>query len=319
MKFKITPGDALGASLRSELVSLLGGINSQLNRGLQDLAQQGEAKAKDWAATRLHRTRQQYELALNAVQLGPNKWAIVLDASAAHLEEGYASYDMKKGMLNSTSVVKEGSRRGQPWVRRSKDGYRYAVVPLDQSNTGHGAGMTNPSSEIQITNPVTQGPNGLTRQGGPKAQGQQTAGDLKADMDHMIKRANKVGFKGAPSGTRLVPEKGGPTGNMVMVKPGQTMREALGEGQGFNLGKSMGGRTIDANPLLTGLVKKTWDQKQKNGKVKTMNAYMTFRVVSEKSGGWIHPGFWGARIFPDLEAWADRALSKMVEDILKSA
>jgi hypothetical protein len=314
MKFKVTPGENIGVNLRSELINLLSGINASVNDGLAQLAQQGEAKAKDWAAIRLHSTRQQYESACNVVQLGPNKWAIVLNADAAHLEEGYASFDMKKGMLDSKAVVKTGKNAGKPWVRISKDGFKYAIVPMDQSGTGNGAGMNSPDSQVQIQNPVTMGQNGiLGRSNGPGAVGTQSRGDLKADMDHMIKRANKVGFKNAPSGTRLV---GGANPNeMTMVQPGQK----VSDGTPFNLGKSMGGRSIEGNPLLNGLVKNEFQQKQKNGKTVTKSAYMTYRVVSEKSKGWIHPGFWGARIFPDLEQWASQALPRMIEDILRSA
>jgi hypothetical protein len=313
MKFKINPANSIGQSLRSELLDLLGGINSQVNDGLASLTQQAEAKAKDYASTRLHATRQQYESALNAVQLGPNKWAIVLNADAAQLEEGYASYDMKPGMLNSNAIVQSGKNAGKKWVRTSKDGYKYAIVPMDQSNTGSGAGMNSPDSQVQIQNPVTNGPGGLSRQGGV-ASGTQTRGDLKRDMNHMIKRAGAA-FKNAPSGTRLVGNPGN-ANEMKMVEPGQSMKD----GMSFNLGKSLGGSSIPVNPLLNGLVKKTFEQKQKNGKTVTKSAYMTYRIVSEKqTGKWIHPGFSGAKIFPDLEQWAATALEKMVQEILQNA
>lgn len=322
MKFKITPSDSLGETLRSEIASLLGGINSRLDEELKVIAEQGEAKAKDWATIRLHSTRQQYESALNAVQIGPNKWAITLNASAAHLEEGYPAFDMKPGMLNSQALVSTGKNVGKKWVRTSKDGsFRYAIVPMDPTAAGHGAGQPSPDSQIQIQNPISRNTSGdlqrdkVNDKMGP-ASGLQTRQELKDSTNMMIKAAGP-GYKKAESGTRIVNQPGSMS-QMAYIKPGQSMKQALAAGQGFSLGKSLGGRANQAEPLAIGVVKQTVEEKGKNGKMKTRTAYMTYRVVSDRSPGWKHPGFWGARIFPDLEKWAEQTLPKLIEAALSA-
>lgn len=323
MKFKITPSESIGQNLRSEIVNLLNGINVDLNEGLKNIAQQGEAKAKDWAASRLSSTRQQYESALNAVQLGPNKWAIVLDASAAHLEEGYPSFDMKPGMLNSKAMVSTGSRAGQPWVRTSKEGYRYAYVPMDQSGTGKGAGRQNPDSQVQIQNPISKNSSGnLQRDMGPGARGLQSRGDLKNSLNIMINRGGLKGITKDGSGNPIL----GKVATMRSTTSGNMRVDMFNNGsksnsRDVNLGTAMGGTQNEVDPLLNGAVKYQYEQKTKNGKTQVKSAYMTFRIVSENpnaKGQWKHPGFIGARIFPDLENWAEQALSKMVEELFQT-
>ena len=49
------------------------------------------------------------------------------------------------------------------------------------------------------------------------------------------------------------------------------------------------------------------------------SSYFTFRVASEKqdpSKRWKHPGFAGARIFPDLEKFADFELEQILNDLM---
>lgn len=318
MKFKVVPGDGLSQTLRSEIQSLANSINQRLDDSLATLAKQGEGKAKDWAATRLNSTRQQYESALNAVQIGPNKWAVTLDASAAHLEDGFPTFDMKPGLLNSKAIVKSGKNAGQPWVRRSKDGFRYAIVPMDQSGGGRGAGKQSPDSQIQQQNPVTRGTSGNLQRDGGKPEGLQTRGDLMSDMKSMIGKAGLRGItkdaSGAPILGKVATVRANPSNpnSMTVNVTGQQSRTA-------SMGTSLGGRPNQVNPLLNGLVKYQYEVKKRDGGTMVKSAYMTFRVVSEKQKSkWIHPGFMGVKIFDDLESWAQLTLPKLVEEALQA-
>jgi len=49
---------------------------------------------------------------------------------------------------------------------------------------------------------------------------------------------------------------------------------------------------------------------------KTFSMYMTWRVISEKSNGWRHPGFKGYKIFEQVENWVGQELDKIVKELL---
>lgn len=56
----------------------------------------------------------------------------------------------------------------------------------------------------------------------------------------------------------------------------------------------------------------------KDAKRPLSSAYLTFRVASEKQDAakhWVHPGFRGVHIFPELEKWVDVELDKIIADI----
>ena len=66
-------------------------------------------------------------------------------------------------------------------------------------------------------------------------------------------------------------------------------------------------------PNLQGLTKY-----QKRYKSVIQSTYMTFRVVSENSSpsSWIHPGYRGANIFPELEKYVDEQIDEILTHIL---
>lgn len=130
-----------------------------------NLARATESEAKTMAAMRLNRTSQQYRDAISFNKVSENQCELKLDGSASHLELGYPAYDMKPGMLNSTAIVKIGKRAGQAWVRKSKEGYRWAVVPFEQSTKAANPGHPLHGAPVQIGQP-----------------GQTTMGNLAADL-----------------------------------------------------------------------------------------------------------------------------------------
>lgn len=54
---------------------------------------------------------------------------------------------------------------------------------------------------------------------------------------------------------------------------------------------------------------------QKTYNKTTQSTYITFRTVSSNSppASWIHPGFKGAHIFPDLEDWAEQEVERVLQ------
>jgi len=73
----------------------------------------------------------------------------------------------------------------------------------------------------------------------------------------------------------------------------------------------LSGNDMAAN--LKGLVKI-----QQTYEKKTESYYMTFRRVSDNTpdNKWIHPGYNGAQVFPDLEQWTDRKIEETLKEIL---
>lgn len=65
---------------------------------------------------------------------------------------------------------------------------------------------------------------------------------------------------------------------------------------------------------LDGLVKY-----QKTYETATQSQYLTFRRVSDNSdpNSWIHPGYEGAHIFPTVELYVKKQISRLMEDLLR--
>ena len=78
------------------------------------------------------RERQEYLRSLKIDTIGPDTYMIHLDGEWANrLENGAPSTAMNPIMLASSKIVQIGSRAGKPWVRRAKDGHKYAAVPME--------------------------------------------------------------------------------------------------------------------------------------------------------------------------------------------
>jgi hypothetical protein len=140
-----------------------------MKKRFMNLARATESEAKTMAAMRLNRTSQQYRDAISFNKISETESELKLDASASHLELGYPSYDMKPGMLNSTAIVQVGKRAGKPWVRRSEKGYRWAVVPFEQSTKAANPGHPLHGAPVQIGQAT-----------------QTTMGDLASDLKKLV-------------------------------------------------------------------------------------------------------------------------------------
>jgi len=76
------------------------------------------------------------------------------------------------------------------------------------------------------------------------------------------------------------------------------------------------------HPYLKGLTRvREYESKEakEKGAPPMSSSYFTFRVASQKqdpSKMWRHPGFAGARIWPELEKWAEFELEQIINDVI---
>jgi hypothetical protein len=267
MRFKVSLSETLTNQFQEQITRM----TQERVRGAQaiarDVAIQAHEKARELASDRLKSTKMKYLNALSFDEEDGRIYTITLDGSAGHLEGGYPSFDMKAGLLASQAIVKTGKRAGQPWVRVSKEGKKYAAVPFNQTES--------------------------------LAKGGDLAMDLKALKQAFNVPKQIVGPSGQPiqgAVARMTKSKDGPQ---------WTFRDVLGN----HMTKS-----VEANPMLSGLTKIQYQTPKRGGGVVDKNAYMTWRMVSEKSQGWIHPGFAGAHVFPDLERWINDTLTQRLRE-----
>lgn len=74
----------------------------------------------------------------------------------------------------------------------------------------------------------------------------------------------------------------------------------------------------DDHPYLKGLTR-IREYNKKGDKAPSSSAYFTYRTASTKqdaSKHWVHPGFKGAQIFPELEKWVDFELENILVEFL---
>ncbi len=293
MRVKVTAQDILGKQIAESLRNVNEALQNSVDRTLGDVAQQAFEKAKELADSRLYTTRQQYKNALDYQKIGRNIYAITLDASASHLEEGYDTFDMKPGLLHLGKSIPKATG-GTKGIQVSKAGYRYRAIPFEHSNAP--ANPTHPlhNQPVQIGKPQ-----------------QTTLGDLMKDAKRLKATADRMaqGYLPKNAQGKIWTALSDPLNrNRVAV------RFQGGQQASFDLGKPIDSR-------LVGMVKMRREiTNPKTGKTSTKTAYMTFRMVSENpkyANKWIHPGFKGAKIFPDLQRWAESAFAKMVEEFLQ--
>lgn len=119
--------------LQKDLENLAPRIEEELKGAVANLAQATYASMASQVQSMSMdpKNRQDYLRALKIEDLGEGSWLIYLDSEmASKLEEGFSPYSIKDKLLSSKKTVKVGSRAGQPWVRTSKKGKKYAAVPF---------------------------------------------------------------------------------------------------------------------------------------------------------------------------------------------
>ena len=282
MIFKVS----LAQQLEYRIAEAAGQITAAHARAAQsamkDLAIATYAKAQEMAAQRLHSTRQKYIDNLSFDQAGEGHWMVTLHGDAAYLEEGYGSYDM----------IKQGLARG-PKSKVSKRGYRYVVIPFEHSTKAAGAGHPQHNQPVQIGQPQ-----------------ETTKGSLAQDLKRLKKSFEIPDTYKDVNGNPIYGKVFTVTKNPL--SPQWHYKDVLGQHDTANItGKQI-------HPNLAGLTGIQWEQKLRGGGSRTRTAYMTWRVASENpevQGKWIHPGFDGARVFPDLEMWAVQQINQRLREI----
>lgn len=184
-------------------------------------------------------------------KIGDSGYLISLSGDwAQKLEEGFSGYSIKDVLLASEKIVQVGSRSGQPWVRKSKKGDKYAVVPF----------FHKPSSKEAKHSDLAKAIKSLTA---PNLEGiEQKVTQAFKDLDGRPIQGKAVTIKEVPN-----------------------------------------------KPNLSGLTKYQHVYED-SGKVQSV--YMTFRMVSENSDGWQHPGWRGHKFFQEAEDMVELELERIV-------
>lgn len=279
MRFKVSLAEQLALRIASAAGQITMARAKAAQQVMRELAEDTHNKAQEMAGQRLNSTRQKYIDNLSFDQVGDNHWALTLNADAAYLEEGYSTFDM----------IKAGLTRG-PKSKMSKKGHRYVSIPFEHAQA---PGKSNhPQHDV----PVQRG-----------QQSETTKGNLAKDL---MRLKQSFGLKGTFKDQN---------GNPIYGKVFTVTKNPLGPMWNYSdvLGNKdtaiMEGKEIHKN--LAGL---TGIQYKAGSKTKT--AYMTWRTASENpesAGKWIHPGFDGAKIFPDLEQWAVQRIGQKLRDIFE--
>lgn len=121
---------ALGKSLEN----LSSKVEEELHQAINNLAHAAYSAiiTKIQSMGLNDKSRLDYLNGLKFSNLGHNTYLIHLDGEWANkLESGFPAYGMREILLASQKIVGVGPRTGQPWVRKAKDGHKYASVPFD--------------------------------------------------------------------------------------------------------------------------------------------------------------------------------------------
>lgn len=283
MRFKVSLADSIHIKIANAAEQLSQAHIRAAQSAMRDLAVETYAKAQEMASQRLNSTRQKYADSLSFDQAGDNHWVITLDGDAKYLEEGYPSFNQ----------IEAGLARG-PKSKVSKAGHRYVVIPFEHKQAAAAKG--HPMHDVAV-------------------QRGQAAETTKGNLAEDLKRLKKIfGIKNPIMG---------PGGQAVQGKAWSITKNEFGPQWSYSdaAGSQMtaaitGGRPIHKN--LQGITGVQFQQKTRGGGERTKTAHMTWRIASENpnaKGKWIHPGFSGAKIFPDLEQWAASQLNMRLREI----
>ena len=291
---KITPSSNLAQLLSSEAFSLLGDAGEAIKQVVRDTYDQAYQYAVDQASSRLYRTKQQYLDALQRQKVSPYMYVITLDESAHHLEEGYGPFDMKQGLLktnlNAEGLGEYNKGRGRGGIKTSKKGYRYRAIPFEQNRA-----VASPNHPLNNT-PVGKGADA------------DTMGGMAQSLKNMFSKAGHSGISKDANGNPILGKVGSITGS-----GNQATFRGQGMSQSFNLGTSLGGSPNQFPAMLNNVTKY---QTMVKGKVRS--SYVVYRMVSNDpkyAGKFIHPGFEGIHLFPDIEKFAADTLEAKLKEI----
>jgi hypothetical protein len=130
-KFEINV-DIKARELGLKIERLTKDLQDEFYQAVSNVAHGAYARIVSDAQQKLHDSRLDYLKGLEFQKLGQNSYLIELQGDYPQkLEEGYAAFDMKPGMLASDKTVEVGSRTGLPWVQKGAEGGKFAHVPFE--------------------------------------------------------------------------------------------------------------------------------------------------------------------------------------------
>lgn len=140
IKLKVK-AEELGKSLEN----LAPYVEEELNSAVENLAVAAHASmvAQIQSMQIDPKNRQDYLKGLQYQKIDDQNYIIFLEGDWANkLESGFSSYSIKDQLLKSKKTVQVGSRAGEPWVRTSKKGKKYAAVPFEHKPFSGEAGKS---------------------------------------------------------------------------------------------------------------------------------------------------------------------------------
>lgn len=141
-------------------------------------------------------------------------------------------------------------------------------------------------------------------------KGNQSQGDMMKDLKNLRKEFGDNGITKNDQGEPLL-------GKIFSI--GRT-EMGIWQLQGKQPGVGNQSARLEASQHLAGVTKYQYQIKGRGGKMTTKAQFVTFRTVSadpKYAAKWIHPGFAGAQIFPELMRWAEQALDRIMEDMFR--
>lgn len=131
-EFKVNITDSL-KKMEKSLEDIAPQVENELNQAIRDVAHSAYANIIAKAQKELGSTRQDYLKGVQFMELENNTYLITLEGSwPQKLEDGFAPYNLTDVLLKSKKIVEVGRRSGMPWVQESKEGKKFAYVPLQR-------------------------------------------------------------------------------------------------------------------------------------------------------------------------------------------
>lgn len=138
-------------------------------------------------------------------------------------------------------------------------------------------------------------------------------------------RYNVVPFRhGAPGGSRRNIQKMGDAhekaGRMTHKQAQKMARSVHKAAKNLKPGERLGaGHSPKLRPHHSTSIHTGMQRQRKKYKSATQSKYMTFRTVSSKSSGWVHPGIEPHEFFDEAADYADKVAGKLFQKALSGA
>ena len=133
----------IAEKLGKDLEKAADSVTRELQTAIKDLASAAYANivAHVQSSSMGDSNKKDYLKALQFQSIGNDSYLIYLDGQwPTNLDEGFGPYSIKDVLLRSQKKVGVGPRAGEPWVRESKEGNKYAAVPFEHRRSSPAGG-----------------------------------------------------------------------------------------------------------------------------------------------------------------------------------